>query len=394
MKKMTAIILTLFLACGTMMGCQKTAPGKETIPQETKPIVHDDKKPVEPIEIELGKEYNLTSLPNTAFIKGPMDLTVGSLADAFDNDPATIADFGVEGGEDYWVGIRLEQPAILTKVEMHAPGYKEDGSVNRPHVLYGAIVEGSNDGTNWEFILQLGDNYSEYEDYAWDMADGLGDWFDEEAFDGEDEWDNDAMSPVPYTYYRVWNDTKGSAIYGDIRLYGYFGDPMKITVPETEATETETASTGILETDVFWEFVQKDVNGEKYTYLETNADVPASIEEFREPSVEPAGLIKKVLEQKGDYHLIIYVQSEDDSYIDAMYAFWQKPIPSEGEAIGEGDGNADYTTEVNGYEALYHERQNKGLVLIWHDDQYYYNLSCLDKSVTLDELIKIAESVE
>ncbi len=154
-------------------------------------------------------------------VKGPQPLDKGSLADAFDGDPNTVVDFGVDGGEDYWVGIKFEQPTVLTKVEMFAYGYN-DGVPFRPHILYGSNVEGSNDGENWTPILALGDNYAEYEEYAWDMKDGLGDWWDEDAFDGETDWDDDATDPAAYTYYRVYNDTKGIAAWGDIRLYGYF----------------------------------------------------------------------------------------------------------------------------------------------------------------------------
>ncbi len=201
-----------------------------------------------PVALEGEEEINLVDEASKLLI-GPEALVTGTVEDIFDGDPTTVGDFGVDGGEDYWVGIKLDQPTILTKVEMHGPGYNDEGSVLRPHVLYGAIVEGSNDGENWNFILQLGDDYLEYEEYAWDMEDGLNDWFDEAAWDldNNEYVDEDPTDPVAYTYYRVWNDTKGVAIYGDIQLYGYYVE-AETEAPETEAPETAAPETAAPET--------------------------------------------------------------------------------------------------------------------------------------------------
>lgn len=86
------------------------------------------------------------------------------------------------------------------------------------------IVEGSTDGENWDFILQFGDNYMEYEEYAWDLEDGIADYFDEVPYDGEAAEDDDALTTAAYTYYRIYNDTKGVAIWGDIALWVIFGE--------------------------------------------------------------------------------------------------------------------------------------------------------------------------
>ncbi len=195
------------------------------------------------IAADAADEFALASVGTQ--IQGPMDFVSGSLADAMDGDPTTIADFGVEGGEEYWFGVQMDAPVILTRVEGHGPGYKEDGTVNRPHVLYGLWIEGSNDGENWTPILVLGDNYSEYEEYAWDMEDGINNWWDEDAFDGETEWDDDATEPVAYTYFRVYNDTRGVAIWGDFQFYGYYAE---VEAPETEAPETAAPETAAPET--------------------------------------------------------------------------------------------------------------------------------------------------
>lgn len=172
------------------------------------------------------------TLHGTVLTKGPMSFTEGSLEDLCDGTMATYANYGVEGGEDYSVGIKLNAPAVLTNVQMRAPDYEDDGVPNRPHVLYGMIVEGSNDGENWDFILQLGDNYSEYEEYAWDLEDGIADYFDEIPYDGESEEDDDALTPAAYTYYRIYNDCKGAAIWGDIALWGTFGNTENESSPQ------------------------------------------------------------------------------------------------------------------------------------------------------------------
>lgn len=217
--------------------------------QDNTPMETETTEPAEtqPAEIEIGEGQNLITFPGTVFSKGPMEFGEGSLEDLFDGKMTTYADYKVDGGEDYCVYITLPAPAVLTNVQMWAPDYEGDGIPNRPHVLYGMIVEGSNDGENWDFILQFGDNYIEYEEYAWDLEDSIADYFDEVPFDGEDEFDNDAMTPASYTHYRIYNDCKGVAVWGDIVLWGIFGEveTAETTKPvpaETDAPETEEPS--------------------------------------------------------------------------------------------------------------------------------------------------------
>ncbi len=183
-------------------------------------------------------------------IKGPMPLATGSLKDAFDGNPATIANFGVEGGEEYWLGIKLPEPTVLTYFSCH-PDYRDDGTL-RTWAHVGTILEGSNDGENWEFILMLADDYFEYEEYCRDMEDGINNWFDEYAWDldNNDYVDDDPTDPVAYTYYRIWNTSWGLALYGDIQLYGYFADgDYEPNLPETAAPETEAPETAAPETE-------------------------------------------------------------------------------------------------------------------------------------------------
>ncbi len=159
------------------------------------------------------------------YIMGDKPLVSGSLDDAFDGDMSTIADFGVDGPSEYWIGIKLDGPTVLTYVEVTAPDYDGDGMPDRTHAPFGTMVEGSNDGVNWEFILELGDNYDEFLEYDYDLKEGYTSSFGEVAYDGEDSFDDDALFEKEYTYYRVWNNTNGIAIYGDVTFYGYYTGP-------------------------------------------------------------------------------------------------------------------------------------------------------------------------
>jgi len=244
---------------------ESVTTSKENYPTET---METEAVETKPAEIEFVEGENLITLPGTVFIKGPMDFAEGSLEDIFDGTMTTYADYKVDGGKDYYIGIKLDAPAILTNVQMWAPDYEGDGIPNRPHVLYGMIVEGSNDGENWDFILQFGDNYNEYEEYAWDLEDDIAEYFDEIPYDGEDEFDDDALSPVAYRYYRIYNDAKGVAVWGDIVLWGYIDEKAP-----TEKEQSTPAETDAPETDA--STLVKDVSGnyvsfQSHTFIGSN----------------------------------------------------------------------------------------------------------------------------
>ncbi len=143
-------------------------------------------------------------------IKG--EAVTNDVTAAFDGNKDTATGFGGCSNE-YWAGIKLDQPTILTHVSLLS------GQLARPDRIYLVEVEGSNDGINWEPILQLGDNYSEYEDYAADVeANGQYFMWTETAFDGESAEDDDATTPKAYTYYRVFNTDNDN--YGEIEFWG------------------------------------------------------------------------------------------------------------------------------------------------------------------------------
>jgi len=172
------------------------------------------------VSAEEGEVVNLAEYAN--YISCGASFMTGSLEDAFDGDFSTWCGYDTTGDE-YWIGIELEQPSILSYVALAAHDTDGDGWTDGAWVLHGDMIEGSNDGENWEYILQLGDPYFEWEDFCLDYWEaGVSNYWTEEAFDGEvDEWDEDATDPVAYKYYRVWNrDGLGYAYWGEVEFYG------------------------------------------------------------------------------------------------------------------------------------------------------------------------------
>ncbi len=121
-------------------------------------------------------------------------------------------------GNNYWMGVQLDKPYILSYVRLATRDTDGDGTTEKPWHIHMTVVEGSNDGENWEFIMKFGEPYSEYEDFAAGHGTGNNYWT-EYAFDGETSLDNDATTPVAYKYYRVWNDD-GSDNWGEVEFWG------------------------------------------------------------------------------------------------------------------------------------------------------------------------------
>lgn len=148
---------------------------------------------------------------------------------------------------------------------------------------------------------------------------------------------------------------------------------------------------GSLRGDI-WSFVVKQVGADTYVYLETTAKVPSYIKEFKSLGIKPEGLVEKVLWQEYDKQIISYFRYEDDRSYDYLYSFTQRPVTKDPIAISS---TQEYTkVEINGREALFSEQVKGRIKLTWHDDEYLYSLVCRDENVTLEELIKMAESVE
>jgi len=210
MKKTFAMILSALLLCGTVS-----------------PVFAEE------AVTALGEEdiVNLGMIADE-YLKGPHEMWSGPYDNegpgypeyGFDGDWSTTINYKVEGGDEWWFGVRFDQPTILTEVVFVAPDWQGDGIPDRKHCLHGCTLEGSNDGENWEFIIELGDVYAEFEDYMLDFEDGLFLTYTEAAFDGGTDYygDEDPEDPVAYTYYRVYNNYKGGAEWGDVELWGYF----------------------------------------------------------------------------------------------------------------------------------------------------------------------------
>ncbi len=151
---------------------------------------------------------------------------------AFDGTVSTGAQMGGVT-QNFWLGIELAEPTILSHVRLAPVDSDGDGLAERPYTIFKTVVDGSNDGKTWHEIMRFADNYSEYEDYAKVYESGENYWT-EYAFDGETDFDDDAATPTAYKYYRVWNDD-GYDNWGEIEFWGTFGEDL----PETEAPETE-----------------------------------------------------------------------------------------------------------------------------------------------------------
>lgn len=147
---------------------------------------------------------------------------------AFDGKLSTGVTLGGSGREA-WIGIQLNQPAILSFVRLATADTNGDGKTERPHSIHLTVVEGSNNGTTWKRIMYFGDPYDEYTDYAAGYESGNNYWT-EYAFDGETDYDNDAVTPVAYKYYRVWNDD-GNDFWGEVEFWGTL-----VGTPETPET--------------------------------------------------------------------------------------------------------------------------------------------------------------
>ncbi len=138
---------------------------------------------------------------------------------AFDGSTATGVSIG-GAGSGAWMGIKLEQPSILTLVALSSIDTDGDGYTEAPHRIFKTMVEGSNDGETWERIMYFGDDYLEYEDFAAEHEAGNNYWTEYAFLGDDDEYaDDDAEEPVAYTYYRVWNDDDND-FWGEVAFWG------------------------------------------------------------------------------------------------------------------------------------------------------------------------------
>ncbi len=152
---------------------------------------------------------------------------------AFDGSISTGLTLG-GAGSGSWIGVKLEQPSVLSLVRLATFDTNGDGYTDSPHRIFKTVVEGSNDGETWEPIMYFGDPYYEYEDFAAAHEEGNDYWM-EEAFDGETDEDDDAADPVEYMYYRVWNDD-GNDFWGEVEFWGTLvgGDTPDSTIGDID----------------------------------------------------------------------------------------------------------------------------------------------------------------
>jgi hypothetical protein len=90
-----------------------------------------------------------------------------------------------------------------------------DGVSDRRHCIIGSLIQGSNDGINWETLRKI--EAVDYEDYLEEDS-----YFELSSDDTTTE----------YTYFRYVNNDDGAAAIGEFVVVGP-------AAPETEAPETE-----------------------------------------------------------------------------------------------------------------------------------------------------------
>ncbi len=143
-----------------------------------------------------------------------------------------------------------------------------------------------------------------------------------------------------------------------------------------------------------WNIVEKQSDDRTIVYFQTNADVPIEIETFKEPKIRPEGLIKKVMWQAPDIQMIYYFENEDDDPFSFIVAMTQRPV-NESE-LKQGSNGVAVISEVmvNQTSARVLQYPNGRTFLLWHDNDYTYSLVCMDGSVDVDFMIRMAESVQ
>ena len=145
-----------------------------------------------------------------------------------------------------------------------------------------------------------------------------------------------------------------------------------------------------------WNIISKKTESSISIYYETNADVPKVIEVFREPKIQPEGLIKKIMWQDERIQMIYYYENEDDLLDDYVIAFTQYVAENEGHVLAS-DSNVEcdvIDVMINGTNAMILMRPNDKASLAWHDEEYVYALFFRNASIYEDYIIKMAESVK
>lgn len=156
-----------------------------------------------------------------------------------------------------------------------------------------------------------------------------------------------------------------------------------------------------------WNIVVDLTGGRTKVTVDTNVDVPNTIITFKEPTIEPEGLIKKVMWKADDYHLIGYFDDEDALPFDYRMAFAQRPVATNDGLIAESSGQKKYENIVINNTNGMLVYGDKGFSIYWHDEEYVYSIFCRTKksevsdnssisqgSGELELLIRMAESVK
>jgi len=164
-----------------------------------------------------GEEVNLCQIAKISYT-GTVE--EGSVEDAFDGSITTGVKLGANNTDNAII-LELDQPAIVSYFTFSGWDRDGDGLIDPPWNIHGTSLYGSNDGESWDFIMQFGDPYWEYDDYAYDLESAKTTTYATEyAFDGEEDEDADMMEPAEFRFYKVCTDERGWPDWSEIEVWG------------------------------------------------------------------------------------------------------------------------------------------------------------------------------
>lgn len=113
------------------------------------------------------------------------------------------------------------------------------------------------------------------------------------------------------------------------------------------------------------------------------------IEEYKEPTLQPAGTEKQVVMQTEKCYRIVYMVGDNvgGSYQQMVISDESIDIDSEHECIRK-------TGKVNGCDAVLLEYANGKKNITWHDNEYTYLISSFTDDIDFNTLLYLAESVK
>lgn len=124
-------------------------------------------------------------------------------------------------------------------------------------------------------------------------------------------------------------------------------------------------------------------------HFENSGAVANVIEEYKEPLFVPEGYERQLIMQT-PISLDLHYNLEGIRVL----AYTQQVINSGSVLQFDSEDCIVSEIEINGYNATLFVYTDDKINLYWLDDKYLYTISCFDKSVDVDTVIQIAESIK